>query len=63
MASYQIKNISRVLIYENLDTTSGGKREVLRLSRRESKVLTEAQWNSRSVQKHIAKGRLRSKPV
>ena len=64
MPSYEVKNISKILIYEDLETKDvHGKQEVLRLRRRELTTLTEAQWNSHAVQKHITKGRLRSKPV
>jgi hypothetical protein len=64
MPSYEVKNISRILIYEDLDTTDGsGAKEVLRLRKRESATLTQAQWQSASVQKHINKGRLRSRQV
>ena len=61
---YKIKNISRSLIYEGLDTKGGdGKPEVFTLRRRELKTITDAQWNSRSVQKLIKRGRVRSQPA
>ncbi len=61
MPSYKVKNISRILLYENLDTKDvDGKREVFALRRRETKTITDAQWQSRSIQRNIKKGRLRS---
>lgn len=62
--AYRIKNISSGMIYEDLDTKGpDGRRENLSIKPRASAVLTEAQWNSRAVQKHILKGRLRSTPA
>lgn len=64
MANYKVKNISRSWIYSELDTKDGtGKPEVLALGRRKTQVLSEAQWNSKAVQKNIIKGRLRSTQV
>lgn len=62
--SYKVKNISRALIYEGLDTKGGdGKPEVLTLRRREAKTISDAQWNSRAVQKLIKRGHIRSQSV
>jgi len=60
--AYQIENISRTPIHENLDTKNvRGALEVLSIGVRERKTLTDAQWASKSVQAHIRQGRIRSK--
>lgn len=62
--AHEITNVSRSLLYENLDTKDvNGKREVLNLGVRKKVTLTDAQWNSASVQRHITRKRLRSKSV
>lgn len=59
--AYKVKNISTGFLYENLDTKDAdGKREVLSLKKREEKTLSDEQWASVAVQKHIKKGRIRS---
>ena len=64
MANYTVKNISRSWIYAELDTKDGGgKLEILALGRRKSQTLTQAQWDSKAVQKHIKRNRLRSAQV
>ena len=61
---HKIKNISRILIYEGLDTKNlQGQQEVLTLTRRESKTISDAQWDSRAVQKLIKRGLIRSQPA
>ena len=61
---YEIENVSRSMIYENLDTKdSSGKKEVLSVGVRAKVVLTDLQWASHSVQRHIARSRLRSKKM
>jgi len=61
---YQVTNISRTPIYENLDTKDvNGKREVLNVGVRKTVTLTDTQWGSFAVQRHIQKKRLRSKQV
>jgi hypothetical protein len=60
--SYEVQNVTRSLLYENLDTTDAqGKKEILNLGVRKRMTLTDAQWASNSVQRHIARKRLRSK--
>lgn len=62
--AYKIKNVSRILIYEGLDTEGAdGKPEVLTLRKREQKTISDAQWGSRSVQKLIKRGLIRSQSV
>lgn len=61
---YVVKNNSRGPIHEDLDTVgANGKRETLHLKVRESKQLSNEQYNSRSVQKHVREGRLRASQV
>ena len=61
---YEVKNVSRGPIHENLDTKDKHmKVEALHLGPQKSKQLTEKQWASRAVQKHITRGRRRSKKV
>lgn len=60
--AYEVTNVTRGLIYENLDTKGvDGKLEVLSLGVRKKATLTDAQWGSASVQRHIQRKRLRSK--
>jgi hypothetical protein len=62
--AYEITNVSRGLLYENLDTKDAdGKREVLNVGVRKTVTLTDQQWASNSVQRHILRKRLRSKKV
>lgn len=61
--AYTVTNVTRTLIHDNLDTVVGGQREVFQIGARQTVVLTNAQWGSRNVQRHIAHKRLRSKPV
>jgi len=59
---YRVQNVSRNPVYENLDTKGvDGKLELLTLDIRESKVLTQAQWDSVVVQKMIRRKWLRSR--
>lgn len=61
---YRVKNTSRILIHEDLGIKDAhGNMVVLSLRRRETKVLTEAQWKSRVVQRHIKAGLLKSARV
>jgi len=60
--AYEVENVSRSLIYENLDTKdANGKLEVLNVGVRTKAVLSDLQWASHAVQRHIARNRLRSK--
>ena len=62
--AYEVTNVSRSLLYENLDTQDvNGRREILNLGVRKKVTLTDAQWNSAAVQRHIARKRLRSTSV
>ena len=62
--AYQVTNIGKVLIYENLDTPDAvGKPEVFSLGVRETKTISDEQWASRAVQRHLTRKRLRSKKV
>lgn len=62
--SYEVMNISRSTIHENLDTKNvQGKREVLSVGVRKKITLTDQQWASNSVQRHILRKRLRSKKL
>lgn len=62
--AYEVTNVSRSLIYDNLDTKGpDGKPEVLAIKVREKRTLTDQQWASRNVQKHVKRGRLRSRAV
>jgi len=62
--AYEILNVTRAMIYENLDTKDvNGKQELLCLPVREKKTLSDAQWASVAVQKHLRKKRIRSKKV
>ena len=52
--AYEIKNVSRQAIYEDLETyDQEGKRDTLRLAVREKTILTDAQFQSRRVQRHL----------
>jgi hypothetical protein len=60
--AYEVTNVTRGMIYENLATKGvDGKLEVLALGVRKKVTLTDAQWASPSVQRHIQRKRLRSK--
>lgn len=62
--SYEITNISRIPLYEDLETKDvHGKRQQLILGVRQKAVLSDDQWKSHSVQTHLKKKRLRSKKV
>ena len=62
--AYEVTNVSRSPIYENLDTKDvNGKREVLNVGVRRTITLTDPQWASNAVQRHIKRKRLRSKKV
>jgi hypothetical protein len=62
--AYEITNVSRGPLYENLDTKDAqGKREVLSVPVRKTITLTDPQWASNAVQRHIKRKRLRSKKV
>jgi hypothetical protein len=61
--AHQVTNVSPTLLQDNLDTVVGGKRETFVLGSRRSVVLTDTQWGSRNIQRHLAHKRLRSKPV
>ncbi len=62
--AYEVINISRSLLYENLDTKdANGNREVLNVPVRKTVTLTDQQWASNAVQRHIKRKRLRSKKV
>lgn len=60
--AYEVTNVSRGPIIENLATKGAdGKLEVLNLGVRKKTTLTDAQWASPAVQRHIQRKRLRSK--
>jgi len=60
--AYEVTNVTRGMIYENLDTKGvDGKLEVLSLGVRKMTTLSDGQWASASVQRHIQRKRLRSK--
>ena len=62
--AYKITNVSRGLLYENLDTKDvNGKLEVLNVGVRKTVTLSDQQWASNAVQRHILRKRLRSKKV
>jgi hypothetical protein len=62
--NYEVRNVSRYVINDNLDTSDGnGKLEVLNLDPRATKTLTKAQFQSRRVQRHLTKKRLRFREV
>ena len=61
---YEITNVSRAPLYENLDTKNvSGKLEVLSVPVRKTVTLSDQQWASNAVQRHIKRKRLRSKKV
>lgn len=62
--SYKITNVSRGPIYENLDTKDGnGNLEVFSLGPRETTELSNEQFESRRVQKHVEKKRLKVQKI
>lgn len=62
--SYKITNISRGPIHENLDTKdANGNLEVFSLGPRETTELSNEQFASRRVQKHVQKKRLKVQTI
>ncbi|MDX1643441.1 MAG: hypothetical protein R3244_03680 [Thermoanaerobaculia bacterium] len=62
--AYEVTNVSRGPLYENLDTKDvQGNLEVLNLGVRQKATLTDKQWASASVQRHIRRKRLRSRKL
>lgn len=58
--SYEVTNVSKGSIMENLDTQDAkGKLETLSLGPRDKVTLTDAQFASRRVQRHVLYKRLR----
>ncbi len=61
--SYEVLNVSKTTIHENLDTKIKGRLETFVLGPRKKAVLTDAQFASRRVQRHVLKKRLRAKKL
>lgn len=62
--SYEVMNVSKGTIHENLDTQDdNGKIEVFSLAPRAKTTLTDDQFASRRIQRHVLKKRLRARKV
>jgi hypothetical protein len=62
--SYEVLNVSKTTIHENLDSKNKkGKLDTFVLGPRKKAVLTDAQFASRRVQRHVLKKRLRAKKL
>lgn len=61
---YKITNISKTMIHDNLDTRDGdGDLGVFALGPRESVEVTDAQFESRRLQKHLKLKRLKAQKI